>query len=69
MKAMKKSVASGAVLTGIVTVILTLLSMISMAKVLHLMNTPSAVSYTHLDVYKRQDQRNNSRQKGKYHIR
>lgn len=41
MKAMKKSVASGAVLTGIVTVILTLLSMISMAKVLHLMNTPS----------------------------
>ena len=38
MKAMK---ASGAVLTGIVTVILTLLSMISMAKVLHLMNTPS----------------------------
>ena len=40
MKAMKKSVASGAVLTGIVTVILTLLSMISMAKVLHLMNTP-----------------------------
>ena len=36
MKAMKKSVASGAVLTGIVTVILTLLSMISMAKVLHL---------------------------------
>ena len=43
MKAMKKSVASGAVLTGIVTVILTLLSMISMAKVLHLMNTPSAM--------------------------
>ena len=41
MKVMKKSVASGAVLTGIVTVILTLLSMISMAKVLHLMNTPS----------------------------
>ena len=41
MKAMKKSVASGALLTGIVTVILTLLSMISMAKVLHLMNTPS----------------------------
>ena len=41
MKAMKKSVASGAVLTGIVTVILTLLSMISMEKVLHLMNTPS----------------------------
>ena len=41
MKTMKKSVASGAVLTGIVTVILTLLSMISMAKVLHLMNTPS----------------------------
>lgn len=41
MKAMKKSVASGAVLTLIVSVILTVLSMISMSKVLHLMNTPS----------------------------
>ena len=40
MKAMKKSVASGAVLTLIVSVILTVLSMISMSKVLHLMNTP-----------------------------
>lgn len=41
MKAMKKSVASGAVLTLIVSVILTVLSMVSMSKVLHLMNTPS----------------------------
>ena len=41
MKAMKKSVASGAILTLIVSVILTVLSMISMSKVLHLMNTPS----------------------------
>ena len=41
MKAMKKSVVSGAVLTLIVSVILTVLSMISMSKVLHLMNTPS----------------------------
>ena len=41
MKAMRKSVATGAVLTTIVSVILTFLSMISMEKVLHLMNTPS----------------------------
>lgn len=41
MKAMRKSVASGAVLTLIVSVILTVLSMVSMSKVLHLMNTPS----------------------------
>lgn len=40
MKAMRKSVASGAVLTLIVSVILTVLSMVSMSKVLHLMNTP-----------------------------
>ena len=41
MKAMRKSVASGAVLTLIVSLILTVLSMVSMSKVLHLMNTPS----------------------------
>ena len=41
MKAMRKSVASGAVLTAVISVILTVLSMISMAKVLHIMNTPS----------------------------
>lgn len=51
MKAMKKSVASGAVLTGIVTVILTLLSMISMAKVLHLMNNTVRHVWRSLRIY------------------
>lgn len=41
MKAMRKSVASGAVLTAVISVILTVLSMLSMSKVLHMMNTPS----------------------------
>ena len=41
MKAMRKSAASGAVLTAVISVILTVLSMVSMAKVLHMMNTPS----------------------------
>lgn len=40
MKAMRKSVASGAVLTAVISVILTVLSMVSMSKVLHMMNTP-----------------------------
>ena len=41
MKAMRKSVASGAVLTAVISVILTVLSMLSMSKVLHMMNTPA----------------------------